>query len=42
MRATSITYASLDPQTRKDLFDHRLRSESDAEAEIKRIEEGSP
>jgi len=42
VRVTSITYASLDPQTRKDLFDHRLRSESDAEAEIKRIEEGSP
>ena len=29
-RVTSITYASLDPQTRKDLFDHRLRSDSDA------------
>ena len=42
VHVTSITYASLDPQTRKELFDHRLRSESDAEAEIKRIEEGAP
>jgi protein phosphatase len=42
VHSTSITYASLDPQTRKELFDHRLRSESDAEDEIKRIEEGAP
>jgi len=40
--ASPVTYASLDPQTRKELFDHRLRSLDSARDAVKRIEEGSP
>lgn len=40
--ASPVTYAALDPQTRKDLFDHRLRSLESARAAVKRIEQGSP
>jgi PPM family protein phosphatase len=40
--ASPVTYASLDPQARKELFDHRLRSLDDARDAVRRIEEGSP
>ena len=37
-----VTYASLDPQTRKELFDHELRSYDGAREAVRRIEEGNP
>ena len=40
--ASPVTYASLDPETRKELFDHRLRSLDSARQAVRRIEEGSP
>jgi protein phosphatase len=37
-----VMYASLDPQTRKKLFDHELRSYDGALAAVRQIEQASP
>jgi hypothetical protein len=39
---TSLAYASLNPATRKQLFDHRIRSESDARAAVRDAARTSP
>ena len=42
VEATPISYASLAPETRKQLFDHRLRTLSSAKEAVSRIEAGNP
>jgi PPM family protein phosphatase len=39
---STLAYASLDAATRKQLFDHRLRSESDAQAAVRNAERAGP
>jgi protein phosphatase len=39
---STLAYASLDATTRKTLFDHRIRSESDAQAAIRQAERAGP
>ncbi len=39
---STLAYASLDAATRKKLFDHRIRSESDAQAAIRQAERAGP
>jgi protein phosphatase len=39
---STLAYASLDAATRKSLFDHRIRSESDAQAAVTSAERTSP
>ena len=39
---STLAYASLSAATRKQLFDHRIRSESDAKAAVRRAEQAGP
>jgi PPM family protein phosphatase len=39
---STLAYASLDAATRKQLFDHRLRSESDAQAAVRNAQRSGP
>ena len=39
---STVAYASLDTATRKQLFDHRIRSKSSADAAVRAAEQQSP